>query len=264
MKCIPKLTWLLCLVPLCGWAETNLAQPYRPTGWVEAGFGHAELTSSLSSWNDVYLRGHVQLSPANSIQGEISNQRHFGDQGTFVGASWTHVLNDDWYGSLGVGSSDGGFFLPKVRVDAALYRKWLPQRRLVTGAVLGYYRAKDVHSDHSLVLNAVYYFDGPWIAEGGVRINESDPGNVITARGFAALTWGRHKDRYIVLRHDTGREGYQLISTSTVVSDFSSRETTLTWREWLSPKGGFNLTAGHYANPGYTRSGVSLGLFYEF
>ena len=48
------------------------------------------------------------------------------------------------------------------------------------------------------------------------------------------------------------------------MSDFSSRETTLTWREWFSPKSGFNLTAAHYANPSYQRSGVTLGLFYEF
>lgn len=259
-----KFTLLLCLLPALAWAEANPAQLDRRSGWVELGLGHADLTSSLASWNDAYIKGYVQLTPTNSIQGEISNQRHFDDQGTFVGASWNHVFNDDWYGSLGVGSSDGGFFLPEVRVDAALYRKWLPQRKLVTGAIMGYYRAKDVHSDHSLVLNAVYYFDGAWIAEGGVRINQSNPGDVTTARGFAAITWGHNKDRYVVLRHDTGREGYQLISSGTVVSDFSSRETTLTWREWLSPKSGFNLTAAHYSNPSYQRSGVTLGLFYEF
>ena len=277
MKNLHNTAALLCLLPTFAWGGANPAttpdlalteaspvKHDRASGWAELGLAYADLSNFQSSWKDAYLKGHVQLTPTDGIQGEISNQRHFDDRGTFFGASWNHVFNDDWYGSLAVGSSNGGFFLPEFRVDATLYRKWLPQRQLVTGATLGYYRAKDVHYDNSLVLNAVYYFDGPWIAEGGVRLNESNPGNVTTARGFAAITWGRDKERYIVLRHDSGREGYQLIAAGTAVTDFSSRETTLTWREWLSPKGGINLSATHYASPNYRRSGISIGLFHDF
>ncbi len=264
MRNMRKITMILCLLPALAWAEPDPLKPDQISGFVELGMSYADLTSSLASWKDMYLKSHIQLTPTDSIQGEISSQNHFDDSGTFFGAGWTHIYNDDWYGSLSLGSSDSGFFLPKLRMDAALYRKWLPQRNLVTGATLGYNRAKDSHYDRSMVLNAVYYFDGPWIAEGGMRINESNPGGVTTSRGFAAITWGRNKDRYLVLRHESGREGYQLITAGTAVVDFSSKETTLIWREWLSPKSGFNLSAAHYSNPYYQRNGLTVGFFREF
>lgn len=255
---------LVCLLPALGWADDSRPAPAKPTGYVEAGLGRARLSGDLSSWQDIYIKGHVQVSSSDGIFGEVSNQRHFDDRGNFIGAGWTHTFDPDWYGTLSLGTSDGGFFLPRLRIDAALFHKWLPRRNLVTGLTLGYYRAKDVHYDHNLLINAVYYFDGPWIAEGGVRINRSQPGSVIAKRAYAAGTYGRVKERYLTLHHESGREAYQLVATDTAVANFASHETTLTWREWLTKDAGFNLTAARYVNSIYQRTSVSAGVFYDF
>ncbi len=263
---------LFCLLPILAWANDPMpvvgpsARPLvgKMSGYAEAGLARADLSANLSSWSDAYVKGHAQLSPRDGVFGEVSSQRHFGDRGTFVGAGWTHVFDEAVYGSLSLGTSEGGFFLPRLRVDGALFYKWLERRNLVTGATLGYYRAKDVHHDESLLLNAVYYFEGPWIVEGGVRVNWSHPGSVTASRAYAAVTYGRNKERYLVLRHESGREAYQLVAAATAVADFTSSETTITWREWLGKNTGLNLSAAWYDNPTYQRTGLAAGIFHDF
>ena len=250
---------------LSGFNEAaTAAAAVSTSGYIEGGIGHAHLSDGNSTWNDQYLRGHAQVNDTNGFDGEVSHQSHFGDRGTYVGLGYGHVFDDRWHGSINAGTSDGGFFLPRLRLDAFLYHKWLERKSLVTNIGLGYNRAKDDHFDRSLSFGAAWYFDAPWIAEGGVRLNQSNPGQVTANRVFAALTWGRDRHHYLTLRHETGREAYQLIGPVAVLSDFDSRETSVVWRQWIATNVGFNLRVAHYANPSYRRSGLEAGLFLNF
>lgn len=251
------------LAVLSSWAEAQPTSSQRG-GVLEIGGGHADLDGQNPDWEDYHLRGQLQQGPDNVFFGEVSRQRHFGEEGTFLGAGLNHVFSQDWYGSLSLGSSDTGFFLPAFRGDAALYRKWLPSRRLVTGVGYGYYRAREVYTDHSALLSAIYYFEAPVLLEVGARLNRSDPGKVDSQRGYAALTYGRARQHYVSLRYDSGRESYQLVAANALVRDFSSDEASLGWRQWLAPDYGFQLRASRYDNPSYRRNGIELGLFKEF
>lgn len=264
-----RFSWpiLLCIAgmaPAFAQAQTGLPTPFHTTGFVEAGMLHAGLSGNFEDWNDQYLRASWQIDPVSRINGEISRQDHFGDRGTFLGAGYTRIFNDVWYGSLSAGTSEGGFFLPRVRVDGSIHRKWLAKKNLVSNFVLGYYKAKEIYYDRSLLASATYYFDGPWIAEAGVRLNQSNPGDIRSERGFATVYYGRNKQHYLVLRHETGREGYQLLQANNDVRDFSSHETSLTWRQWITRNTGFNLLTNYYENPYYHRSGVQAGVFVDF
>lgn len=234
------------------------------SGYVEGGVGHAALTAGYDDWNDQYLRGYAQLGANNGINWEISRQDHFGDQGTYFAAGYTRIFDEKWYASIGAGTSDGGFFLPSKRVDGFIYRKWLDRNQLVTSLGAGYYRAKDEHFDRSLTLGAAWYLEIPLILECGARFNQSNPGDVHAKRSFAAATWGTNKHQYLTLRYEKGQEAYQIIGPDSVISDFSSRETTATWRQWLSSNVGFNLRASRYTNPSYRRTGGEVGLFLDF
>ena len=110
----------------------------------------------------------------------MSLNRRFNKDGVFVGLSDTYTFNEDWYGSIAVGFEDGAFYLPRYRVDATLYRKWLPQKNLVTSIGAGQYKAPDGHTDNSLSLGLVYYFDTPFVAEVGLRLNSSHSGAIKT------------------------------------------------------------------------------------
>lgn len=228
---------------------------------VSAGMQH--LSGDYGDWHDVTLRGDWSL-PGHVLQGELSAHRRFGASGTYLGVGDTYTFNEDWYGSATVGAGDGAFYLPDYRVDLALNRKFLADRRLVATLGAGCYKAPDGHSDRSVLLGAAYYFESPWIAEGGVRFNESAPGSVRTRQQFLAVTWGRHKADLVTARVGWGGEGYLATGPATQLVDFRSREASLAWRHWFSAHTGLLLAANRYSNPLYRRVGITFGLFHDF
>ena len=230
---------------------------------LELSTGFQNLSAGFGNWRDVTLRGTYGL-PSHVIQGELSLNRRFNKDGAFIGLSDTYTINDDWYANLAVGFGDGAFYLPRYRVDATLYKKWLPQRNLVTSIGVGHYKAPDGHTDNSLSLGLVYYFDAPWVAELGLRANSSNPGAIKTQQQFLALTYGRVKENLVTVRHAWGNEGYQTIATNTQRVDFASKESSITLRSWFAPRTGLLLSANRYSSPFYVRSGLNVGIFHDF
>ena len=237
--------------------QTNLPRS------LELSTSFQNLSSGFGSWRDVTLRGTYGL-PSHVLQGELSLNRRFNKDGVFVGLSDTYTFNEDWYANVTTGFGDGAFYLPRYRLDATLYRKWLANRNLVTSVGAGVYKAPDGHSDNSLSLGLVYYFDAPWIAEGGVRLNSSNPGAIKTQQQFLALTYGRDKEDLITVRHAWGAEGYQTIAASAQLVNFKSNETSMSWRHWVTPRTGVLVGANRYTNPFYNRSGLNIGIFHNF
>jgi YaiO family outer membrane protein len=140
----------------------------------------------------------------------------------------------------------------------------MSRKQLITTVGFGYYEAKDPHRDHSFFVGTTYYFDKPWILESGVRFNVSHPGNVFSPSGFLAITQGKNKRHYVVLRLGYGEEAYQLIGPTSLLSDFRSQTSTIRWRKWTGRNWGINWVADSYVNPYYKRVGSTLGVFKEF
>ncbi len=230
---------------------------------LELSSGFQNLSGGFGSWRDVTLRGAYGL-PSHLLQAELSATRRFNQDGSFLGLSDTYTFNEDWYSSLAVGAGDGAFYLPRYRVDATLYRKLLTDRSLVSSVGLGYYKATDGHTDSSVSLGLAYYFSSPWIAEGGVRFNSSNPGAIRTQQQFAALTYGRFKQDLVTVRYASGGEGYQTIAANAQLVNFKSREASLSWRHWFAPRTGFLIGVNQYTNPSYNRSGLNIGIFHDF
>ena len=258
---IASLTCFTCLTSLS--SASAQTQPVDAPLNLELTTGFQNLSNGFGNWRDTTLRGTYAL-PSHVIQGVVSVNNRFNKDGTFVGLSDTYTLNDDWYSRVAVGFGDGAFYLPRYRVDASLSRKFLPDRRLIGSVGLGYYKAPDGHTDSSVSLGLVYYFASPWIAEGGVRFNSSNPGSIRTQQQFAALTYGRTKQDLVTARYAWGAEGYQTIATNTQLVNFASQETSLSWRHWLNPSTGVLVGVNRYTNPFYNRSGLNVGIFHDF
>lgn len=229
----------------------------------ELSVGAQNLSGGYGAWRDLTLRGTYKM-PAHTLQGEVSLNRRFNQSGAFVGVSDTYIFNEDWFGSIALGAGDGAFYLPRYRADAALYKKWLTKSNLVSSIGVGYYAAPDSHTDQSLSLGLAYYFESPWIVEGGIRFNRSNPGSIQTHQQFVAVTYGRDKQDLIIARYGWGKEGYLAIAADTQLVDFRSREASLAWRHWLNPHSGFLIGASYYTNPSYRRTGLNVGLFNNF
>jgi YaiO family outer membrane protein len=236
----------------------------KPTSYVEVGGAHYWLTNQYNNWNRQYVSGVYQQSLRTHWNWESSRLQEFGETGYFFVGGATHDFSPNWYADANVGSSAGGYFLPSFRTDDFIHKKWMAKRPLVTTFGAGYDHAKDEHRDYRLFAGAVYYFEHPWVIESGMTLNISTPGNVYSHQNFVALTQGKDKKRYITLRGALGTEGYQVIGPNSSITDFASHDVSLTLRQWVVGKWGFNLLVDHYGNQYYQRTGAELGLFREF
>lgn len=230
---------------------------------LELSAGGQSLSNGYGPWRELTLRGTYGL-PGHVLQGEVSALRRFNKDGAYLGISDTYTFNDDWFGALALGAGDGAFYLPRYRVDATLFRKFLPDRNLVGSVGVGHYNAPDGHTDNSLSLGLVYYFKAPWIVEGGVRLNSSNPGAIRTQQQFVAVTWGRNKQDLVTGRYGWGGEGYLATAVATQLVNFQSDEASLVWRHWLSPRTGVLTGINRYKNPLYVRTGFNVGIFHDF
>jgi hypothetical protein len=59
---------------------------------------------------------------------------------------------------------------------------------------------------------------------------------------------------YLTVRSGFGKEAFQLIGPTVVLSDFPSQTLTVTWRQWLATNWGINLVADFYYSPAYVSS----------
>jgi len=112
--------------------------PKQLTDFVEAGGDYLNLSNGFGHWVGGYARGTV-ASGNNVWNAEVNGQHEFGDAGVYMGAGDTYNFNADWYGSLTVGSSVGGFFWPRFRTDGFINKKWMSRKQLITTFGLGYY-----------------------------------------------------------------------------------------------------------------------------
>lgn len=233
------------------------------TDFVEAGGSYEQLSGDYGRWSGGYFRA-VLSEGRNTLTAEVNGEHEFGDAGTYIDAGDTFNFNDAWYGSVTLGSSIGGVFWPRSRLDSFLNRKWLGRRQLITTLGYGYDHAKDVHSDHSYFVGTTYYFNSPWIVEDGVRFNISSPGTIFSPSAFVAVTRGTDKKYYVTLNAEAGEEAYQIVGVTSVLTRFPSQTATVTWRQWAGRSWGFNLIADFYHSPYYHRGGGSLGFFKDF
>lgn len=233
------------------------------TNFVEVGGSYRQLTNGFGDWSGGYARA-VYTAGKNTWSGEVNGQHEFSDGGTYLAAGDTYNFNGDWYASLTLGSSVGGFFWPRFRADAFVNRKLLSRKQLIATGGYGCYAAKDVHQDQSVFIGTTYYFTKPWILEDGLRFNVSNPGGVFSPSGFFAITEGRNKRHYLTANAEFGEEAYQIVGPTTVLTQFQSQSLTITWRQWTGKNWGFNLVADYYHSPFYERGGGSFGFFKEF
>ncbi|SRR6266496_179206 len=233
------------------------------TNYVEAGGSYLPMSDKFGHVSGGYARGSMTQGK-NVLFGEINGQHEFADAGTYIAAGDTFTISPQWYGSLTLGSSVGGFFWPRFRADGFINKKWFERGQFITTAGFGYYAAKDVHRDRSYYVGSTYYFSKPWIVEQGVRFNVSDPGTVYSPSGFVAVTHGRNKHYYLTVRTGFGEEAYQLVGPTASLSDFTSQTFTVTWRKWIRKSWGINVVGDFYHSPFYVKGGSLIGVFKDF
>ncbi len=248
---------LTLLRPLAGWAQ-SAPNPFGES-WIRFSGAAAGVTNGYGDWASLGFRAAVIAGPRDLVLGEARWQRAFGDRGVYAGGGLRHAFGPKWFTTTTVGGGTGRFALPDLRFDASVHRKLAPRDRVLLTAGFTTTRSKDVYHDRSAFGSLAVYGNGV-VAEGGVRINWSNPGNSRSTRGFGALTVGRAGERYVVVRGSAGREGYQLLGTAPTLREFASQEVAVEYEEWLGRRTSLILGVDYYHNPFYRRTGGSLGV----
>ncbi|QEM68230.1 YaiO family outer membrane beta-barrel protein [Geobacter sp. FeAm09] len=232
--------------------------------WVEITGKYHLISNSCDDWRGGEARASIVVGKDDVFLFDFLAQNAFRDDGIYGSVVDMHTWSEDWYSQVAVGTGSGQFYFPDIRGDASLSKKWLPSRNLITTLGGGFSKAKDVHCDMYLLASITAYFPRVFIVEAGTRITWSNPGEVRSERGFGVVTYGADHNRYVTLRYEGGKEGYQAIGSSTFIVDFTSQEASLSWREWIAKNYGTVTKIEYYNNPFYSRTGLTFGVFYEW
>lgn len=237
--------------------------PYVLNRSIELGGSGEHVSGNNGDWSSAFVSGVWQTDSSNVLDWVLQQDRRFDQRGTAFNGGWNHDFNPDWYGRLEYGTSSAGTFWADKHYGTAISRKWLPERSLVTTFGFAYNDNRQDYSDRIYTLGLVYYFDGPWVVEGGVHRNLSNPGSVTSTQGYAAITYGRDHWRQIVLAINSGSEGYLPTGGNTPQQVFDSQYYSLGWKEWLGRHWGVHATLDYYRSPYYQRGGASTAVFWD-
>ena len=246
--------------------QAQVTEPeVQPNGLrsVQAHEEENHLSAGYAHWREFGLRGIYQLGE-HQLSAEAMNTTRFNENGNYLCLGDTLVLSPDGYASLNVGAGDGAPYLPRYRLDAFLYRKFLSDQRLVGSLGLGRYRAPDGHQDDNASIGLTYYFSQPWVVQGQIKHTRSQPGSIDTRQYFVAATWGHHQHTLVTGRYGWGQEGYQSLGDAQFITQFTSRQKTLTVQHWMGLDWGLKVTVDHYHNPYYDRHGLNVAVFKDF
>lgn len=254
-----RLALLLALVGPARLAAQAAPSSQFGESWLRITGAAAGVTHGYGDWSSLGFRTAIVAGPRDLILGEARWQRAFGDRGVYAGGGIRHAFGSKWFTTTTVGGGTGRFALPDLRFDGSIHRKLASRDRVLFTAGFTAVRSKDVYRDRAVFSSLAIYGAGV-VAEGGVRINWSNPGSRQSARGFGALTLGRTGRGLVVIRGSAGRESYQLLGTSQALREFSSQEAAVEYEAWLGRHTSLVVGADWYHNPFYRRTGGSLGI----
>jgi YaiO family outer membrane protein len=233
-------------------------------GYFEFGGGYSDMyPQPYQPWRDGYLRFALS-GGKNTLDGEVSRQDHYGDTGWYYAAGLTRSLSDNWFADVHAGTSVGGFFLPKVRLDSSVNRKVLKSKQLVLTGLFGYDKSKQINTDYRYGGGFTYYSKWSVVAQAGVTATRANPGDITDIAEYLAVTQGHDKEHLATFRLGLGKEGYEIVGPQTALMDFHFRQYSGTWRQWIGVNWGVNLVFNHENSPFYRRNGGTVGFFYEF
>ena len=246
------------LIALAGQAAEGIG------GELEAGAIYYNLNDGFADTHGAYVRGRLDASAANQWRAEAVELSRFGEDGFYGALGNVHQFDADWFSSLTVGSSSGGFYWPEIRTDASLSRRWLAGRNLITTVGITYFDAKDIHSDTGFNFEAVWYSASRWVVQGGTTYNVSHPGAVGSVSGYVAVSHAENGKRIATARLGGGEQAYQPFADNRFNVGITFGQVRLSCKQWIGKHWGVNVAADSYLSSTYDQHGVEVGLFQEF
>lgn len=248
------LLFLLVITNVCAFAQ----------GEFETGGIYYDLSEDFADTTGVYARARIGPYGPDVWRAELVQLDRFDDDGVYGAIGNVHQFNEEWFSDLSVGSSAGGFFWPELRIDASINKRWLPKLNLITSVGITYFDAKDIHSDVGYRIESTYYTESPWVFQGGIQYNESDPGSVGSVSGYGAVSHFTSGNRELTFRLGGGEQAYQPFADNNFQVDINFLSLRFVAKQWIGQKWGVNFVADSYHSTTYDQHGIEIGLFKVF
>lgn len=220
---------------------------------------HQTVTNNYGDWDGIYGRV-IYPGERQTLFVDGLALRGFRERGVQAGVTHRFDWSNAWFQMIGVNAGDGAPLFPRYRADASIGRRWGSSHNLQTTAGASYVQSVTTLSDVAVLGALTWYAPGGFVLESGVRYNTSRPGRIKSHRIHALAMYTPNSRRSFGMRMLAGSEGWQIVSDETTLTQFSSQEAALSWRERIGDTFALNLQADLYTNPFYTRSGVTLGV----
>ena len=228
---------------------------------MELGYVRSNLNAGFSSWNDVNLVNYLKTESTDPIILETDYKNHFGKGAGVFGVTYTHTYQPLWYEDFSISASTEPTILPEAVVFTEIHRKLLEDQSLVPGIGLGYIKSDSPYSDVYGLAEVTQYFKFGFSAQIGLRLNQSSPGSVLSARYFGAVNYRASKKFEASLLLEKGKEGYTVVGQNEFINEFESSRENVQLRYWPAEHWGFGSVFEYYENPAYVRDSIGLNLF---
>jgi YaiO family outer membrane protein len=192
------------------------------------------------------------------VRADFTEQNRFGLSGQFLGLQLTKDIGPTRFVTAGVGGGTSRLYA-RWNTNAFLFQKWGENSPHVTGVGLVYSAQRDDRSEVNLVVQQIWYAHELFTLEGGFRVGRASPGQVASNNQFIAATVGNIRGRRAVFKLGQSHEAYQLLGDNKTLSQFSSKEGSVSLYQPITTDQLLSLTAERYTNEFYARNRVELG-----
>ncbi|MFS4461125.1 YaiO family outer membrane beta-barrel protein [Bdellovibrio sp. HCB2-146] len=230
----------------------------EPARRVELGFSQGSYSNS-SKASETALRVRAPLREGIDVGFDFSQREVFGEKGMLLSPFAALAFGERWIFQGGGIVSDSSPVYPVSQISAQAGYKWLDSREIITFVGAGKTNYQESAYEEFILGEVVWY--SPWglILQAGNRFVKSEPLGDSYGRLYAVATYQLQKGS-VSVRHDRGREAYEIVAVDRTRFNFESSSTSLQARlilpENLIGIAGFE----DYQSEGLNRQTWSLGV----
>jgi hypothetical protein len=152
----------------------------------------------------------------------------------------------------------------EFHLDGTVSRSWLGAGRLVTTAGAEYNLSPLVSTDATVSTALTCTFKKPWHVETGASFATASAGALSSSERYVSVSRGRSRHHTLTVRGALRKDTNQSLGFHSSISRQTSREVTLSWKEWVGASWGFTLHGASLRNSSDTNHNLEVRIFKEF
>lgn len=251
----------ICLMAIAFYSPNSNAE-----NMITLGYEFSNLDRDIGDWQGEYLSGAFGISEMTSLNLNLQNAKRFKGNGHYAEIGFTHAFDERWSLSGKLGDGNGPGFESAVYEVSGSYVAG-ESKRLTLAFGLGKTESADSIKTNYAIVSANWLLTDHINADIGASPFKSDGNDGRSNASWLALNVGEDGKAQWSLRYDQGKQAsqnFRLLQQSFSREPIASESLSLSWRQWVSKRCGFDLAINTYNSDTYGSKGGSAGAFCSF